>query len=55
MRCSICGVSCFVKPLVRHNPKGETPVIWRCEDHSAEDMPEIAKIISENLKEQQDE
>jgi|6_EtaG_2_1085325.scaffolds.fasta_scaffold33539_3 hypothetical protein len=46
MKCEICGVSCFDKPLVRNNPKGETPAIWRCEEHSIEEMPDVAKIIS---------
>ena len=45
--CDNCGVSVFVKPLHRVNPKGEIGIAW-CEDCLKDKEPELARNIEED-------
>ena len=43
MKCKICGVSMFDKPLHRTNPKGQSDAGWMCEDCIKKTEPELFK------------
>jgi len=54
LRCEICNIDAFVKPLYRNNKKG-VPGVWRCKDHLGKKpktgVKEIVDIIHRrNLK-----